>query len=73
MTTTDGPVILLIAPQDDEHNIPAVLAEEQAALRRVATLVARDVPPDELFAAVAREAGGLLGADLAGMIRYELD
>ncbi len=29
-----------------------VLAEEQAALRRVATLVARGVPPDEVFAAV---------------------
>jgi hypothetical protein len=31
------------------------LAEEQAALRRVATLVARGVPPEELFAAVAEE------------------
>ena len=29
-----------------------VLAEEQAALRRVATLVARGAPPEELFAAV---------------------
>jgi PAS domain S-box-containing protein len=49
------------------------LAEEQAALRRVATLVARDVPPAELFGAVAEEVGSLLGADLAGMIRYETD
>ena len=32
-----------------------VLAEEQAALRRVATLVARGVPPAEVFAAVADE------------------
>jgi len=31
----------------------AVLAEQQAALRRVATLVARGVPPTEVFAAVA--------------------
>ena len=49
------------------------LAEEQATLRRVATLVARGVPQDELFGAVAAEAGRLLGADLAGMIRYETD
>jgi GAF domain-containing protein len=49
----------------------ARLAEEQAALRRVATLVARGVPPEEVFAAVAEEAGRLLGAELAGMARYE--
>ena len=36
------------------------LAEEQAALRRVATLVARGVPPLEVFAAVAEEVGRLL-------------
>jgi signal transduction histidine kinase len=46
------------------------LAEEQAALRRVATLVARGVPPGELSDAVTKEVGVLLGADLAGMIRY---
>jgi PAS domain S-box-containing protein len=50
-----------------------VLAEEQAALRRVATLVAQDVPPTELFGAVAREIGTLFGADFSGMIRYEDD
>ena len=48
-----------------------VLADEQAALRRVATLVAQDVPPTELFGAVAREVGTLFGADFSGMIRYE--
>jgi GAF domain-containing protein len=47
------------------------LADEQAALRRVATLVAQDVPSNELFGAVAREVGTLLRADFAGMIRYE--
>src|SRR4051812_16409454 len=41
----------------------AVLAEEQAALRRVATLVAEGIAPDELFAAVALELGRLLGVD----------
>jgi GAF domain-containing protein len=50
-----------------------VLADEQAALRRVATLVAQDVPPTELFDAVQAEVGVLLGADLGGMIRYEED
>jgi signal transduction histidine kinase len=49
------------------------LAEEQAALRRVATLVAQGVPPSELFGAVAEEVGTLLRADLAAMIRYETD
>jgi signal transduction histidine kinase len=49
------------------------LAEEQAALRRVATLVAQDVPASELFHAVAREVCTLLGADFSGMIRYEDD
>jgi signal transduction histidine kinase len=39
------------------------LAEEQSALRRVATLVAREVEPSEVFAAVALETRELLGAD----------
>jgi signal transduction histidine kinase/ketosteroid isomerase-like protein len=47
-----------------------LLAEEQAALRRVATLVARGAPPSVLFGAVTEEVGRLLDADLAGMIRY---
>src|SRR5439155_10564379 len=50
-----------------------VLAEEQAALRRVATLVARGAPAEELFAAVTEEVGRLLGTHLAGMARYESD
>jgi signal transduction histidine kinase len=50
-----------------------VLAEEQAALRRVATLVARGAPPEEVFAAVTEEVGRLLPVDSAGMGRYESD
>src|SRR5262249_37166156 len=38
------------------------LAEEQAALRRVATLVAEGGEADDLFAAVAREVADLFGA-----------
>jgi PAS domain S-box-containing protein len=49
------------------------LADEQAALRRVATLVAQGAPPEELFAAVTEEVGRLLGAGFAGMARYESD
>jgi GAF domain-containing protein len=49
------------------------LAEEQAALRRVATLVARGAAADELFAAVTGEVGRLIGAHLAGMGRYDSD
>jgi signal transduction histidine kinase len=49
------------------------LAEEQAALRRVATLVARGEPPEAVFAAVAEEVGQLLRVDLANMWRYEPD
>jgi signal transduction histidine kinase len=46
-------------------------AEEQAALRRVATLVARAAPPEEVFAAVAAEVGQLLHVDLTVLSRYE--
>jgi signal transduction histidine kinase len=46
---------------------------EQAALRRVATLVARGVPPEAVFAAVAEEAGRLLGADYTTVARYDAD
>ncbi|HEU5211541.1 MAG TPA: GAF domain-containing protein [Gaiellaceae bacterium] len=49
------------------------LAEQQAALRRVATLVARRGAPEAVFTAVAEEAGGLLGADLAGLVRIAGD
>jgi signal transduction histidine kinase len=51
----------------------ARMAEEQAALRRVATLVARAAPPDEVFAAVAEEAGRLLHVHHAWMARYDPD
>jgi signal transduction histidine kinase len=49
------------------------LAREQAALRRVATLVAQAAAPPEIFETVTREVGLLCGADLARMERYESD
>jgi GAF domain-containing protein len=51
----------------------SLLAEEQGALRRVATLVAEEAPPSELLGAVVEEVGRLFHADLAGMIHYEAD
>ncbi|GAA4244554.1 sensor histidine kinase [Dactylosporangium darangshiense] len=52
----------------DELRAPA---EEQAALRRVATLVGRGVAPSEIFAAVAMETARLLDADASRLLRYE--
>lgn len=49
------------------------VAEEQAALRRVATLVARAVSPHEVFDTVATELGRILGADFVVIIRFEPD
>ena len=46
-------------------------AAEQAALRRVATLVARAAPPEEVFTAVAAEVHGLVGTDLTAVSRYD--
>lgn len=48
-------------------------AREQAALRSVATLVARGVPPHEVFTAVAHEVGLLLSTSSAAVLRYEAD
>jgi signal transduction histidine kinase len=49
----------------------ARLAKEQAALRRVATLVARGTPPEEMFAAVTEEACRLLSVEYVALGRYE--
>lgn len=56
----------------DERSL-GQLADQQAALRRVATLVARGLPSAEVFAALAREAGRLLNAEIANIARYEAD
>jgi PAS domain S-box-containing protein len=49
------------------------LADEQAALRRVATLVAEGPPPTAVFDAVAAEMAKLLEADQVTLSRYEAD
>jgi GAF domain-containing protein len=45
------------------------LVREHAALRRVATFVAQEPSPAEVFALVTREAGMLLGAQRATLLR----
>ena len=47
------------------------LSAEQAALRRLATLVARGVEPSEVFNAVVHEMRQCLRTDAAGLWRYE--
>jgi signal transduction histidine kinase len=49
------------------------LADEQSALRRVATMVAQGVSPQDLFEAVAEEVGRLLPVGSATMGHYEPD
>ena len=49
------------------------IVAEQAALRRVATLVARGVCHEELFAVVNQELARLAGADAAALLRFEPD
>jgi signal transduction histidine kinase len=49
------------------------LVQEQAALRRIATLVAEGVTPDEIFSAVSEEVGRLFGSEMAGVARFKPD
>ena len=49
------------------------LADEQAALRRVATLVAQGMLPAEIFSAVSEEVGRLFGTDTAAAVRFDHD
>ena len=48
-------------------------AEEQAALRRVATLVAQEANADAVFSAVAREVGEVLAMEATHLGRYDSD
>ena len=57
----------------EAHEELARLLDEQAALRRVATLAARGAPPGDVFEAVSAEVAPLVGGDAAGVTRYEAD
>jgi hypothetical protein len=69
-----------LAAEFDEHLDDSTLyakyrrlAAEQAALRRLATLVARGTEPLEVFGAVAEEMRRCLPADTAGLWRFQSD
>ena len=57
--------------RESSHEALERLAAEQAALRRVATLVARESSPVEIFAAVTDEARHVLATEAVGMLRIE--
>jgi signal transduction histidine kinase len=57
----------------EAHDALTRLAEEQAALRRVATLVAAGAPPADVFEAVSAEVAALMGADGSALTRFEAD
>ncbi len=49
------------------------LLDEQAALRRVATLVASDPQPTEVFECVCEELGMVLGGEATNLMRFQPD
>jgi uncharacterized protein YoaH (UPF0181 family) len=61
----------LAGPHAKDRVEPKRLAEEQAALRRVATLVARGASSTEVFAAVAQEVAQVLQLPNAAVCRYD--
>ena len=46
---------------------------EQAALQRIATLVAQEAPHADVFGAIAEEIGGFLGTEEVRMLRFDGD
>jgi signal transduction histidine kinase len=58
---------------EESRDATRVLADQQAALRRVATLVARGAAPSGVFSAVAEELAWCLGVTHATLVRYEAD
>ena len=49
------------------------IAEEQAALRRVATLASHETAPVEILGAVTEEVARVLETEAVGMLRFDLD
>ncbi len=69
MATTGSSVRARVRRRETERS----LLEDQASLRRVATLVARACEPAEIFQLVAAEVGELLSASVTHIVRYEPD
>src|SRR5947199_9044201 len=60
-------------PHAQDRVEPTRLAEGQAALRRVATLVASGAPSAEVFSAVAQEVAQVMRLPMVGVYRYDSD
>jgi PAS domain S-box-containing protein len=60
---------MVVASRDELRAV----ADGQAALRRIATLVARGAPPEDVFAAVATEVHSLLAPDFTTLQRLDPD
>jgi PAS domain S-box-containing protein len=58
--------------RDNERSLQR-LADEQTALRRVATAVAAEIAPERLFGLVAEEVGRALNARIANIVRFSAD
>ena len=58
---------------DAAASLARTLAQQQAALRRVATLVARGVAPAEVYPAAAIELSRALGVDNVALLQYGSD
>jgi signal transduction histidine kinase len=72
----DGDFSELVIGTDTSEAREAVLQQlldEQAALRRVATLVARGARPGEIFAAVTNEVGDLFDSHQSAVMRFDTD
>jgi PAS domain S-box-containing protein len=56
---------------EQQLELASRLADEQAALRRVATLIAGGPEPEQVFGAVSGEAAELMGGDASGVVRFD--
>ena len=63
----------MAGPRASDESRLEPLAEEQAALRRVATLVAQGAPAETLFTVVAEQVAEILSVPLVSIVRYEHD
>jgi PAS domain S-box-containing protein len=62
--------VLQFAERREAEKAERRLAAEQAALRRVATLIAQGAEPEQVFQAVTSEVGQLFGAQTTNMVQY---
>jgi PAS domain S-box-containing protein len=62
--------VLQFAERREAEAAERRLAAEQAALRRVATLIAQGAEPERVFQAVTSEVGQLFGAETTNMVQY---